>query len=310
MPPPEDEPNQSPEGPRVLLSLLRADDLLALDFAFHNFTLDTAGGAPSLVRVAGQPAHIVVTFPPQHIAEIVFQQSDDGSLSGLARPPVPAAMALPSRLAFAVPDDVAAIPLNLAALLAWTRFQQSVPANARPAALGVPGGPAPAPPGPTETAIELPYRLILSPDDTAGWSHTTEAVTLDGRTELWHTRLGVRNADGTVDETLLPPVCAVWAADLDGNLTSQPMAGTLASDERKAIANGSANFSLMDTRLIGPFNQPVHIPFFTSPLETRHLMLSALGAWTDLHGRLESDGARVAADTDSGRVAPRGGPGS
>ena len=47
-----------------------------------------------------------------------------------------------------------------------------------------------------ETAIEAPYRLIISPHASSGWVHATEEVTHNDRTELWHTRLGVRGAGG------------------------------------------------------------------------------------------------------------------
>ena len=44
-------------------------------------------------------------------------------------------------------------------------------------------------PGPLETALELPYRLILSPGNGAAWVNSLAPVTYAGRTELWHTRL-------------------------------------------------------------------------------------------------------------------------
>lgn len=50
------------------------------------------------------------------------------------------------------------------------------------------------------TAIEAPYKLILSPNSTAAWLHAVQEVTHDGRTELWHTRLGVRADDGRVHD--------------------------------------------------------------------------------------------------------------
>lgn len=39
------------------------------------------------------------------------------------------------------------------------------------------------------TALELPYRLIISPVQESHWHHRTATVTRNGRTELWHTRL-------------------------------------------------------------------------------------------------------------------------
>src|SRR6516164_5930731 len=44
----------------------------------------------------------------------------------------------------------------------------------------------------TETAIEAPWRLFLSPNYSRAWAHSATPVTLDNRTELWHARLAVR----------------------------------------------------------------------------------------------------------------------
>ena len=61
-------------------------------------------------------------------------------------------------------------------------------------------------PRPNETALEVPWRLIVSPSNLAGWAHASKPVTYGDVTELWHTRLGVRgerrDAPGTfgVDE--------------------------------------------------------------------------------------------------------------
>ena len=43
-------------------------------------------------------------------------------------------------------------------------------------------------------------RVMLSPNNSAGWVHSPTDVTHDGITELWHTRLGVQDANG-VHET-------------------------------------------------------------------------------------------------------------
>src|SRR5262249_38608433 len=49
--------------------------------------------------------------------------------------------------------------------------------------------PVPHPPNPTQTALELPFRLILSPNRYGAWFHSETAVTstATGHTELWHT---------------------------------------------------------------------------------------------------------------------------
>lgn len=74
-------------------------------------------------------------------------------------------------------------------------------------------------PGPHHTAIEAPWRLILSPSIFAAWAHSFTPVVHNERTELWHTRLGVRieNDDGTVrvDEQndYYRTLRAIWSPD-------------------------------------------------------------------------------------------------
>jgi hypothetical protein len=75
-------------------------------------------------------------------------------------------------------------------------------------------------PGQFETAIEVPYRLIVSPSVHGGWAHSNTPVgagVAEDRVELWHTRLGVRqtSAEGetTVNEssTFQRIIRAIWA---------------------------------------------------------------------------------------------------
>ena len=138
-----------------------------------------------------------------------------------------------------------------------------------------------------ETAIEAPFRLLLSPSSLGGFAHATTPVGVPAdparprdpeRIELWHSRLGVRRvaADGTVhvDETRDPQkaVRAVWARDLD-----QPTPGTigflsaLTGENREVLVRQSA-----DPRIAPP-----------QPVDADRLYLSALGAWLELHGRWE-----------------------
>ncbi len=81
------------------------------------------------------------------------------------------------------------------------------------------------PPRADETAIEAPYRLVISPDDGGGWAHADSPVEAGDdadRVELWHTRLGRRPVDGDghvvsgpTDERATPNriVRAIWARD-------------------------------------------------------------------------------------------------
>ena len=70
----------------------------------------------------------------------------------------------------------------------------SPPSN-QPTATGYTLQTVPAEPGKTETALEVPWQLILSPSSRAAWAHAVRPVTRNSRTELWHTRLGVRAPD-------------------------------------------------------------------------------------------------------------------
>ena len=124
----------------------------------------------------------------------------------------------PSRLVFRVPDN-ARIPFTTGGLLDWSEFRLQVSpvadvapyANPPDAALTV------RPPATTETAIELPYRLILSPTHDVVWDHARDVVMHEGRAELWHTRLASRTAEGEVqriDEEHQLPLRAYLVAGL------------------------------------------------------------------------------------------------
>lgn len=260
-------------------SVTRADDLLALSFDFFNLQLDTtAGQAPRLIRVTpGAPAFFTVRLPPQHVGE---QVPAEGQTPG-------ARLANPTRLVFRLADDTDGIAFTLPDLLDWARHTPSVTANA--VADAPPDGSTlfPAEPGPAETAIELPYRLVLSPDATGGWSHSAEAVTRNGVSELWQTRLGVRQPDG-VDETRLPCLRAVWSRDIMPGASGLALAAdaglpgsTLEGLERAGIV-GLSSFFGQEIMLFNPIRDPL---YYTPPaLQATHLVLSALGGWTDIRG--------------------------
>ncbi|ULP35060.1 hypothetical protein MJO55_17305 [Mycolicibacterium rufum] len=157
--------------------------------------------------------------------------------------------------------------------------------------------PAPRAPSATETAIEIPFRLQLSPHGDSGFSHATSpAVSSTGRVELWHTRLGIRTPHG-VDEGPRADrtVRAVWARDFDelpafpfredpptGDAagTEFPAAGQqqdrpswrspLTSRDRMMLVHESSNFRLFRSgggRYVPP------------SVQVHRLMLSTLGGW-------------------------------
>src|SRR5262245_56943101 len=144
----------------LTISLLRADDLVALRFQFVNLIIDSSQSSPALVRSdRGKPGFVIVEFPPQHIAETAFLQTGPGIPTALTNPPVSSFLAEPSLLVFRVPDVVERLPLTVPDLLAWTEWASNVAPNA---AASLPEGNRPGigPPGPDQTAIEVPYRLV------------------------------------------------------------------------------------------------------------------------------------------------------
>jgi len=138
-----------------------------------------------------------------------------------------------------------------------------------------------------QTAIEAPYRLILSPSYYAGWAHAFKAVQRGTRTELWHTRLGVRSQDGQVDEKsdYYRTVRAVWAQDYESVCPDavhdqppfpQPTFLTSPSTlDRYQLVRLSADRSLSKG------DESAYAPV---PIQVNRLMLSTLGAWLNVHG--------------------------
>jgi hypothetical protein len=248
-------------------SVLRADDLLDLRFEFKNLRLEQGAGGPALVRVvAAAEAHVVVTFPPQHVAEQAF----DETLGAPDEPPVRALLAGPTRLAFRVPPALQRIPFSIDSILGWNALEPSLAANA-----GTSGSGSPREPRDTETAIEAPYRLVLSPDPKGGWAHATRPVTsAGGWTELWHTRLATRTGvpaapldEGQPDARR---VRAIWTPDRNEELLDLPIM-SLSSQDRLDFVRLSSDFQ--DPGSGG-----------TVPIRAERLMLSSLGAWLDLAG--------------------------
>jgi hypothetical protein len=264
-------PRTPPE--RWAVDVTRARDMLLLRFSFINLVPVDDPDGPVLVREDdGEDAYVVVRFPPQSLIEKVFDEHPAAPAPPGPEPivvPAPARLAQPTRLAFLIPRGVDRIPLTLAALLDWDKWSPHL----APAALPAGAAPAPAPPlrplAGHETAIELPYRLLLSPDGTATWRHATGPVEHAGRVELWHTRLRPeQHAPETGDAG---SVRAVWSPDAHVDPTDHPprdMTFPMDADDRHGIVHQSANFAL-GTR---PARD-------TAPITAEQLMLSATGGW-------------------------------
>jgi YVTN family beta-propeller protein len=247
------------------LSFVRPDDLMQLDFDFVNLRVDAGPNKPAkLVRVdPAQAALIIVNFAPQHVAERVL--SEDQEVSA----PLQSRIAGESRLAFRLPNGVNELPYTLESLLDWSKLEPSLVPAAVPSTT-FPAVPPPiVEPSAVQTAIELPYRLTLSPDATVRWEHSAKPVTRNSRTELWHTRARVANAPRA-----RIPLRAVYSPDFPANTTQFPFNTAVNSIDRRQIVKLSSDFTLA-----GPSGNKL-----PRPVSAEQLMLTALGGYIRLRG--------------------------
>jgi hypothetical protein len=311
-------------GTPLGIVLRRPDDLVALGFEFYNLVLNNSTPAnPVLVPIdPSQPSWVVVVFPPQSLAERAELEDDSGAPAP-DEAPFPSILAHVSLLAFQIPGYIQSIPFTSQGLLEWSQWIPSiVPWAASTGHSDVHhagtheyanGYPLIRTPTPVETQLEMPWRLILSPNETSGWAHSTVPVTHNGLTELWHTRLGTARPDGTVDETPggTKTVRAIYAGDPafpanQLNHSSPPapnetppgpgqqpafpqgedpfLAAMYAVDRYNLVENTSDYYRATGNPAIG---QQAYLP--TPVQDIERLMLSPLGGWMDLTGTWDND---------------------
>ena len=278
----------------------RAEDLLVCELEL--FGLELSGQPPNRVLTSSsgtRSASLVFHLPPQHVAE-------EALLGRLPRERVliPTRAALPSRVAFAIPDDALPVPFRLPEILDLIKdcelsvvgsadFEASAPSGCLWAVFGwlnLFQTPMLSEPGPDQTAIELPYRLILSPPTRSGFSHAVRpaGATTSQRIELWHTRLALQpGREGTEDDAIDRPLRAVWMRQGEGPVWSptdpklnipesdEPFHTSMTQRNRADIVHLSGNPRLrwQTGRDIDP-----------KPIATRRLALTSLGAWLDSRG--------------------------
>jgi hypothetical protein len=247
--------------PSLVFQAVRTVDMLYLGFEFYNAHADVRGGQTYIVPTdTTKPTYMVVVFPSQHLGEQSVEYST--KMTSWPSPPFHAALAGFSWLAFELPASTA-VPFTIKGLLDWgTLKHQLVPVEADPASG------SPAPPDPLHTALEVPWSLWLSPAPDGTWQHSATPVTYAGRTELWHTRLGVK---GIEPPDATPLLKAFWSRTYgEGTFapaTPDPWFMPLNPTNRNDIV------ALTTTR--GPGGGPVSADFFA---------LTALGASINVHG--------------------------
>ncbi len=249
------------------LSLIRPDDALVLHLEFVNLSLRPGGANLPPVLQAANPKEIaclIAHFPAQHLAEASFADPPgDGPTPGPA--PVGSRLSGPSRLVFELTAGKT-LPYTLRDLLDWgpqsVLQSRQVPATRAEADIGQPSE--------LQSAIEAPYRLVISPDPGNGWQ-TGELTQKVGQQrtyqELWHARLVAADSQ---DDPSQPAIRAVWSPDYPG-----------------ADAQGEQDEGFA-TSLRAHYRDLIHrthrADLEPAPVPAHHLMLSPMGAWLDLDG--------------------------
>ncbi len=303
------------------VKVVRKEDLLNLEFRFYNLRFEPPdNGAPAkLVRTSqNAPAYIAVVFPPQNIAEQAFFESsgdlkkhEDKSDHPNAKPDTDPSnpdvlpgtpfaqsrLASESRLVFVLPAGTNEIEYRLDQFLGWSKLTPHVVPVALPPDPQIPPGNAPQirEPFAWETAIECPYRLILSNSKNAVWQHAVDYVEKpepkpgdpeppQRRIELWHTRL--RYEVFKRFNSPSPSLRAVWSPDYlpkgEPTLPDPPVPFRMSLDQfdRDQLVENTSNFSQW------PWFKP-------EPVTADRFMLSALGAWVDLKGKWDTKPVRA-----------------
>ncbi|SDF42950.1 hypothetical protein SAMN05216553_101599 [Lentzea fradiae] len=252
------------------LHLRRRED--SLNLRIDLFNADVSGA--QLRKVGSGGAYLVVHFPPQAVLERTLTNR-----LGLGDLPLPTRVSGPSRLAF---DITSALPMALTvdALLAWTAF---VPRLA-PTATTTQTASALVAPIDTETALELPWRMLLSPDETEGWKHATTPVTRNDWTELWHTRLGARNGAVVDDDPRAREMRAIWLADPQMAAWVRSPSSVPSSEDITHVLTPKQRFSIVRLSADPALRNGVD-PSLPKPVEVSGLTLSSLGASFEAEGR-------------------------
>lgn len=259
-------------GQRVV-HVRRREDALALTITLTGLDLDVSVDPPVLRRT-DQDARVLVEMPAQHVGEEVFALAPPATDEFHGQRPQ-AFLAGPSRLCFVPADDTDRIVYDLASLLDLAALTPVVPE----AALGAdqPDGPLELrSPEAYETAVELPWRLVLAPPADHSWTHAATPVERGGRTEVWHTRLGWRTQgpDGTwrVQEyrPARPVVRAVWSLDLVDPLSPPPRMLPSGHDRQQIVRA---------TSMWGMGRGADGSPYVPRPFAVERLMLASGGGW-------------------------------
>ncbi len=253
-----------------------------LDLVFELVNVHTKGFPLRLVRSnAFKPVLLIVHFPPQHIVEEVFKESEPFVS------PIKAMLSGPSRLVFELPNYQESWPLTLETLLNWKDYKPVVPK--------LPDSPLPdSLPDPKifegKTALEIPTGLYLSPVESGVWYNIIRPEGHDGRFVLWHTQLGDKKKEN--ENSYREGGTTHIITKSNRSIPFEDKNPSLTEDHLRQIVRLTTDFTL--PKFPGGMSEDawkdklksLHIPlkYIPSPINIRRLMLSSAGAWANFEG--------------------------
>lgn len=196
---------------------------------------------------------------------------------------------------FGAAAAVAAITTDIRAGL---EIGPRIPIDVRP--------PIPRPPTETETALEIPWRLQLSPHSRGAFAHALEQAEHDGRVELWHSRLATRtDGPADLDPASAPPldearsaartVRAVWTRDFRTPDAATALAGAFPTEDfgnPATLPPFRASLTVRDRMQLVHLTSNHRWPGYKPrPAAVERLMLTAPGGWLALTAQFDPSGA-------------------
>jgi hypothetical protein len=293
--------NYSPlAGSDQTLLLVRREDMVHVQLDLFNVVI--SGGAKLQLKNGSKPGFLVYSFGPQHMAEeAVFEYGSsadtNATSSNYKQGTTHAILAGPSRIAYEV--TASRLPgLTLADLLQFNELPTlSIPPLAQSASVDGSSAVLFNQPAATETAIEMPWHLVIAPDSGAFTTPASFRLS-SGRAELWTARLTASAGQLTGGGSFRAP----WNYDLEPGLFGAGVNQTLNGVQPGAPVPGTDDSADVQFPYVQPLSmydrwnivQATNNPLLPSPSGTPDARSSVLvdELWLSARGgTLDSTGA-------------------
>ncbi|MDE8763078.1 hypothetical protein PZB21_28480 [Rhizobium sp. CBK13] len=309
-----------PRGPDGLAyfatRLHRSGDLLDLRMEFYNFELDAKSTPGRLVpRDLPGPCLVIVVLAPQHVSEDAFLEGAgcDGETPGPSNAPIGAKSARPSRLVFEYPKALGALDLNGQSVLDFGAWEPRSSGLARhPNLIAAPQW--------NEPAIEAPRGLILQQGPGTRWRANVYDEEAPNRHVLFNIDLVSERTfdDQEPDLVRRARVVPVWSdafiecgvipsktkldfwrslcrrINLGGSTAGAGCEILDPAAQGTAVTDSSALDVIQETTLRTIVRLSHDLTLCPEPPKANHMILTQLGAWTELDGYWPKTKARAA----------------